>query len=343
MQAWRRLTTAERARRAGAGEGTLVACSGGADSSALVLALAAAVSGGKAGRARIVVGHVVHDLRPRREAEADRDAARRLAEMVGAEFVEAKVRVREKGGNLEGAARKARYGALVKMAKREGVRFVATAHHADDQLETLLMALMRGAGPRGMAGVRRSRALGGEGAGRVMLIRPMIEAAVERADAERICGAAGWEWREDATNADTTRFRAAVRARLVPIMRELRPGTARRACGTARVMADAARLVDGRAGSVWAMAEERGPGRAVWDRERLRRCAPTVLGEVMRIAASEFIGSGADRMGGRVSAPVIRAIRDDSTEPRRFDVGGKNGLRVDITARTVTIAARSQR
>ena len=69
----------------GKGEPTLIACSGGADSSALVLALAAVAD-------NVVIGHVVHDLRARAEALADRDAARTLAEVLGVRFVEREVR-----------------------------------------------------------------------------------------------------------------------------------------------------------------------------------------------------------------------------------------------------------
>src|SRR4051794_36385139 len=99
VRAWRRQTTPHRERRAGAGQPTLIACSGGADSCALVLALATATD-------RLIVAHVVHDLRPAAEALRDRDVAKHLAEHLGLEFVQAHVRVRAEGGggNAEAAA-----------------------------------------------------------------------------------------------------------------------------------------------------------------------------------------------------------------------------------------------
>jgi tRNA(Ile)-lysidine synthase len=338
---WRRLAGNAEAGRAGSGEATLVACSGGADSSALVLALAAATTGSR-NRPRLVVAHVVHDLRPRREALADRDAVKRLAAMAGLEFVETRVRVRARGGNLEAGARRERYTALAKLAKKEGLRFIATAHHADDQLETVLMALMRGAGPRGLSGVRESRPLEAKAElrGQVRLIRPMLGADAGRADSERICRGAGWAWAEDATNTDVSRLRSAVRHRVVPVLKELRPGVSERACATARVMADADRLLRSRAAKMWAKAKDVEATRAVWKREVLRESATAVVGELIRLAAGKLSTKGADRMNSRVMAAAVRAICDGSTEPRRLNVGP---LQVEVTARAVTIAVRRSR
>lgn len=336
VAAWRELCSPAGAARAGPGADTVVACSGGADSSALVLALAAAVFGRK-NPPRLIVAHVVHDLRPIRESEADRDAAARLAKLAGVAFVEARVHVRSSGENLEAGARKRRYAELARLAAMAGAEFVATAHHADDQLETVLIALMRGAGPRGLRGVRARRILPLRGSQRVMLIRPMLAAEAGRDDAERICRAAEWSWQEDATNADISRLRSAVRHRVVPVLKHLRPAVAARACATARIMADADFLLRARAARLWRSAD-RSRAVASWSRGTLRGEAASVLGELVRLAAAE-IGSGRlDRIGSRALAPIVRAIRDRSTEPRRLVAGP---LRVDVTARRVTITTRS--
>ena len=157
---------------------TLIACSGGADSSALVVALASAMpvprsvprpsvlrpSPGSDGDGRadppFVIAHVVHDLRPRPNALADRDAAKALADSLGLPFAEAEVRIRTERGNPESIARRLRYTALKRLATAHNCPYIATAHHADDQLETMLMALLRGSGPRGLAGIAQSRPLG---------------------------------------------------------------------------------------------------------------------------------------------------------------------------------------
>ncbi|VAX42586.1 tRNA(Ile)-lysidine synthetase, partial [hydrothermal vent metagenome] len=147
---------------------TLVACSGGADSVALVLMLAA---GGGVG-SEIVVGHVLHDLRSADETAADRDLVAGLAARLGLRFVEAPVTVRDQPGNAEGNAREARYHQLERLAWETGCPFVATAHHANDQVETMLMAMLRGAGVGGMAGMEPRRGLGERG---IALVRPMLE------------------------------------------------------------------------------------------------------------------------------------------------------------------------
>ena len=188
-RSWRRLTND--------GAPTLVACSGGADSVALALALWSA-------GAPITLGHVVHDLRPETEAHADRDLARALADRLGCSFLESSIQVTGVG-NDEGVARTRRYRALVSMAQEASLRYVASAHHADDQLESMLMAIARGAGLEGLSGVATSRTLD-DG---VTLIRPML--TVTRIDAEAICLAAGASWAHDVTNDDTDRFRNAVR------------------------------------------------------------------------------------------------------------------------------------
>lgn len=339
VAAWRRLTTGPARRRAGPGAPLVIACSGGADSSALAIALAAAVAGSRAAP-RVVLGHVVHDLRPRREALADRDATRELAARLGLEFREAAVRVRTSKSarlNAEGAARTARYRAMARMARELGIATVATAHHTDDQLETVLMALLRGAGPRGLSGVAEVRRHEG-----VSIIRPFLAARVGRADTERICREFDWTWREDATNTDQTRLRAAVRQRVVPALRAIRPHAADRACGTASLMADLAGLVRSRAARLLALrVQDPAGGASRWERARLRRIRPVVLGECLRLAAAELAGGrGGDKAGQRALGPVLRAVRDDCTDPRRFVVGG---IEVDVTARAVTIRKRRTR
>jgi tRNA(Ile)-lysidine synthase TilS/MesJ len=122
---------------------TLIACSGGADSSGLVLGLAAAVS---EPADLFVVAHIVHDMRTPREALADRDSARDLAATLGLPFAEDHIRV--KGGNAEANRPPPPLPGLAALAKTHGCPYIATAHHADDQLETILMGLLRGSGPR---------------------------------------------------------------------------------------------------------------------------------------------------------------------------------------------------
>jgi tRNA(Ile)-lysidine synthase len=318
LKDWRRLTSPAGARRAAPGAPTLVACSGGADSGALVLALAC--SG-----ARIVVAHVVHDLREPALALADRDAVRALAGALGLEFLEASVHVAVPPGNAESNARRARYRALAVLARHARTPFIATAHHADDQLESMLMAIVRGSGPAGLAGVAASRPISLEadaahGPWRARLVRPML--AVTRADAEAICREAGYQPRIDHTNTDTSRLRAALRATVTPALRALRPQAPVKSAQGAALLADAARLLRARARRHLRTATPVDGGGITLARRRLAPLSDGVLGEVLRLGAARLAGAGADRRSSRSLRAVIRAIRDHDGSPRRFTFGG---------------------
>ncbi len=333
IRAWRTLTSPE-GERAGPGERTLVACSGGADSSALVLALAAATD-------KIVVGHVMHDMRAAAEAMADRDSVRGLAAALGLEFADAAVSVKGKKDNAEALARRLRYRALGVLAAERGIGFVATGHHADDQLESVLMGLVRGAGPDGLRGVARQRRLArgdGEGDAGVWLLRPML--GVTRADCERICREAGWVWRVDATNKDRAHLRAALRHGVARDLAALRPGVEKRVSRTAALMRDVAGLVQDRVDRLLARAGADGPADFIWERDALRDERMIVLGSLFRRAAGVLMaGRGADRLGGRHIDQVVRAVRDRQQEPRRFDW---HGIDVTVTARSVQMARKTE-
>ncbi len=348
VAAWRQLTSPPGTRRRGSGEPVLVACSGGADSSALVLALASA-------RAPGIVAHVVHDLRPRRTALRDRDAARRLAGRVGWPFVETEVRVRSPRGNLEALARRARYAALTELAQARGIDFIATAHHADDQLETILMRLLRGSEPSRLAGVAGSRRLPPAGGvvcvppllwregGRMrvlgqgpLLIRPML--GVSRDDARAICRAARWKWAQDATNRDTTRLRARLRARVVPLLKRIRPDVLERVADLAALSRQTRTLVAARAKRI-TRAAARTPAARRWRRADLCRCVregeELAVGEALR-AACVCRGAPPDSLPARVVHQIVRAVTDGDGTPRRWTAGG---CRIELTRSTLTVRA----
>lgn len=331
LRAWRDLTGGSR-RGADRSRRTLVACSGGADSSALVLALASGVPdpGGL-----LVIAHIVHDLRPAAEAEADRDAVAALAGALGLPFVEGRAEVRGQRQNLEAAARRCRYAELARLAAEHDCPFIATAHHAGDQFETMLMGLIRGSGPRGLRGVAPSRAVGEAGA---RLVRPMLD--LTRPDCERLCRDAGWDWREDATNRDTTRMRAAVRHGVAADLERLRPGASRRAARTAALLGDAAAIVRDRVRDLWNQREGTEGDTAVWrwPRELLRRERPVVLGDLLLRAVGDLRGGvGRDRIGARQIEPAVRTIRGRGAERKTF---GWSGIDVVVTAHAVTVCRK---
>lgn len=212
----------------------LVACSGGADS--LALAAATAFVAPRLGRPAGLVT-VDHGLQA---GSADRAAAvARWAEQAGFAPVEA-IRVRVDGaGGPEAAARVARYRALVAAAHRYGASALLTGHTRDDQAETVLLALARGAGPRGLAGMPPRRDIDG-----VPLLRPLLDVGREQTrTACALLGLAPWE---DPHNADPSYARARVRSDVLPVLvRALGPGVLDNLARTARLLAaDTAALDD---------------------------------------------------------------------------------------------------
>lgn len=308
--AWRRLCSARLDRGP-----TAIACSGGADSTALLLALASSTR-------ELVVAHIVHDLRPRHEALTDRDAVARLAAALEVPFESLDVSMT--GGNWEAAARRARYRALVEIAARHSAPIIVTGHTADDQLETLIMRLSRGCGPRGLGGIAPRRALTPE----LCLVRPMLE--VTRAETERLCTDTGVAWCTDATNASRDRLRSALRAGPIAELLTLQPHAAVRAARTADLCRDAAALLRAHAASVFGESLE-------WPRDHLRQQRPIILGEGLRRAYRRAAGNaGLDRLGASSLRPAIRAIRDRSTEPRSFD--WPSGVTLWVTSQSVRLS-----
>lgn len=307
VASWRSLTGGSATRDDG--RRTLVACSGGADSSALLLALAAVSSGPE-------VCHVIHDMRPEHDARGDAERTRDLCDALGVAYHERSVSIATAGGNAEASARTLRYGALEAVARERGLRYIATGHHADDQLETLLMRMLRGAGVRGMAGISDRRAMG-DG---VTLVRPML--GVSHQDARALCANAGWEWNEDATNRDEDRLRAALRARVLPALREIEPAAGPRAARTAASLASAdaaiTRWADDVLGST-ALGEHSGSVRLEYD--MFVELPDSVMVSLLRRIYTRIVGKkGLDRLSRAVLTDLFRGVCGAGRRGGSFEV-----------------------
>lgn len=171
--------------------------SGGADSCALALAGAKARS---AIGTEIVALHARHGLRGS-ESEGDALSVRELCARLGLPLVEVDARVAA-GPNLESRARDERYRAL----RSAFPGLLATAHHRGDQAETVVLRLLRGAGPAGLRGIHALREDG--------IWRPFLD--VPRGTLLECCRAEGWAWREDASNRDARFLRNWIRHAWLP-------------------------------------------------------------------------------------------------------------------------------
>jgi tRNA(Ile)-lysidine synthase len=261
-------------QRSGSPLALTVALSGGRDSMVLLDALATAVPLHAISLAAV---HVHHGLSPRADAWADFCAKECAAR--GVPLAVHRVQVdRTAGSGLEAAARAARYAVFGAIR----ADFVALAHHADDQAETLMLQLLRGAGPHGLAAMPVVRSLGAD----VALLRPLLTLAAAALDA--YAKTRGLAWVDDESNADATLRRNFLRHEIAPRLGAAfagYPATLARAAllqGEAAQLLDELALADARGLLVSNASEERGDA---LDRDAfasLARSAPHRARNVLR-------------------------------------------------------------
>jgi tRNA(Ile)-lysidine synthase len=303
------VTAALRGLRLAPGSVILGALSGGPDSVALLYALAGLRD---YFGYELVAAHLNHRLRG---AEADRDEnfVRELCAKLGVELVVEQARgLQSSSPNLEERARELRYAFLNRVAERVKANYIAIAHHADDQAETVLMRLLRGSGARGLA------AMATHGPGH--LWRPLL--AVNRATVIAYLEALGATWVTDHSNGSPRILRNRLRGELLPLLeREFAPGVSRRLVELAVEMRtlDEYLTADARA----ELGRRRDGARlALKDFDQLNEAlAQAVLREFLRehvghlraitryhICAMRALCSGANP-GGRVPLPGGRQLR----------------------------------
>ncbi len=197
----------------GKGERLLLAFSGGVDS--VVLCEALVELRGFFGFERLALAHFNHRIRGE-EAERDEKFSVSFARDRGLEIFVGREEVRriseQTGGNLEDTARKLRYNFLRRVKEEEGFTLIATAHHLNDLVETILIWLTRGTGLEGLTGFEPK-----EGD----VVRPLY--TVTREEILHFANTKGLKWVEDSSNYDLSLYRNSVRHRIIPLMKELNP------------------------------------------------------------------------------------------------------------------------
>ncbi len=280
----------------------LVGLSGGADSAALMHAMLDL-------RARfeveIAAAHLNHRIRPH---ESDRDEAfvREMCARLGVELrVECAHGLDADSPNLEERARDARHRFLNRTADALGADYIALGHHADDQAETVLMRLLRGAGGAGLA------AMAGCGPGR--LIRPML--ALSRAEILAYIHARGIAFVEDSSNRSPAILRSRIRTELIPMLeREYAPGLRRRLSEVAGEM----RSVDDFLVAAASIEFNAMRSDGALDVARFGALAPAIQMTVLRLCLGARMGS------------LRRITRAHLEALRRLAVGGGPSDSIDL-------------
>ena len=260
----------------------VAAVSGGVDSMVLLDVLAQM-------DADPVVAHVNYGLRPGADGDEAlvRSRCRELGLACHVAHLDADRTAREAGASIQAAARDLRYDYFAHLAREQNARTVATGHHRDDQAETVLLQLFRGAGPAALAGMHPSRTLDADapphvasstaseegGEDTIRLVRPLL--SVSRQAIEAYAEERELTWRDDPTNTAGNSARSILRTEILPQIETLFQGASERIAHTAALMRelDAATLAPRRRSLFAAAFEARDPGGWL-DADPLRDAAP---------------------------------------------------------------------
>ncbi len=258
----------------------------------------------------LFVAHLNHQLRGG-ESDADAQFVAGLAQEwnLPATIEECDVarRAREKHLSVEEAARNARYAFLIEVARRHGANVIAVAHHSDDQAETVLMHLLRGAGLAGLRGMRYKTEIGdwrvegraphlqpfGSAQGKppistLHLVRPLLD--VTRGEIETYCKKNYLTPHYDRSNLDPTFFRNRLRQEALPYLETLNPNLRETLIRTSHAIADDYDFLHRGVRSAYALIAREVDGAIVFDRAAWRRIHPALQRGTLRAAVRQLRG-----------------------------------------------------
>jgi tRNA(Ile)-lysidine synthase len=279
----------------------VVAVSGGSDSTALLLGLDELVKKQKL-HLKLTVAHLDHGLRD--ESEADAHWVRRLGKELDYDVVTAKAHLKKSTpskGNLEQAARTARYKFFLKTAKKNHAKLVLTAHTLDDQAETILLRLLRGSAAEGLSGIPAVRDI--EPGANVRVARPLLSWA-RRSDTEDYCRRRQIEFRVDEMNHDEAFARVRVRKQLLPLMKSFNNRVVEALSRTATLLGEDAVALSDEAGRLLEMAAQNpnAPSRTPTVREESIGKQKNALANAQ---ASAWTAENSETKSARLSVSVL--------------------------------------
>jgi tRNA(Ile)-lysidine synthase len=257
----------------------IVAVSGGADSVALLDLLVSLPNF----PLQLVVAHLNHQLRG---AESDTDEAfvRDLSTQYNlpCEVAHSNIQEvsRQTGRSLEEAGREARYAFFEKLRQRCQAVAIAVAHHADDQAETFLLRLLRGAGSTGLAAMAPTN--------QNKIIRPLLK--ITRQELRNYLAAHNLTFREDASNMDQTFLRNRIRHELLPLLDNYSPGICGRLAATADLIGEDEELLASFTAATFKQLSETGPNWAAMPRFELTQQSRALRLRLFRAAITAVLG-----------------------------------------------------
>jgi tRNA(Ile)-lysidine synthase len=287
----------------------------------------------------VVAAHLDHGLRPGSPEDVAFCAA--LCERLDVPFragtADVRARAGRERGGLEQAARRERYAYLRRVRDEEKAAAIAVAHTRDDQAETLLLRLLRGAGATGLAGMRPR-------AGDI--VRPLL--AVSREEVLAHLRERGLEWREDPSNADTAHRRNRVRHELIPYLEErFNPGIKAALARTASLLADEAAHVRAEAESLLAAIAREEDDALVLGRAALAEAPTAVARAAIRQALAR--AGGLAQVGALHVERVLQLARAKAPSGRRLPLPGgrearftRDAIRLEKRADLATEAVSSR-
>ncbi len=285
------------------GDTLVVGFSGGADSTAL-LHILSCLPGLPL---NLVAAHLNHGLRGH-DSDQDQQFCRLAAERLSIPFetgtIDVAAAARHLRCGLEDAGRRVRMQFLEEVRLRHCAAAVALAHHADDQAETMLMRLLRGAGPAGLAAmrIRTSR----------HQIRPLLY--LSRIQIERYLSDSGLAWREDSSNHDTRFLRNHIRHRIMPLLEKTSPSAGRHMSSTAQLLADDNHLLDTLAQAEFDRLARCSAESIVFDVQSLAPLHPALTGRIIRLAYGKLTGNLLNLTSCHINS--IRNLLDDGPPNR---------------------------
>jgi tRNA(Ile)-lysidine synthase len=237
----------------------------------------------------LIAAHVNHKLRP--EADGEAEVVRQFTRLSGIEFISTEVDVRsyasEHSLSIEETARTLRYRYLFKQAEHRGAVAVLVAHTADDQVETILMHLLRGSGLTGLLGMEY-RTLPNPWSDRIALVRPLLstwrEEILEYLAENEIMPVT------DSSNRDTTFFRNRLRLELLPTLERYNPRVRHNLLRASRIMRDDYSVLQHLVNEAWEInLAYLGPGYLAFRRPGILELPPSIQRYLLRNAIASFL------------------------------------------------------